>query len=131
MHNSQVIIMNGKESMLITGEKDVDSAIKKLKDYGAETVIVTLMSEARWFWIMNGPSGCPPTRSKWWTMTGGGDSFTAGFIHAKYHGYSNEEAVSSPSAVAALNIVTPGASTDLPSENDVVEFMKTAEFLEA
>ena len=62
--------------------------------------------------------------------TGGGDSFTAGFIHAKYHGYSNEEAVKFASAVAALNIVTPGASTDLPSENDVVEFMKTAEFLE-
>ncbi|NLJ23409.1 MAG: hypothetical protein GX426_09935, partial [Methanothrix soehngenii] len=49
----------------------------------------------------------------------------------KYHGYSNEEAVKFASAVAALNIVTPGASTDLPSENDVVEFMKTAEFLEA
>jgi ribokinase len=131
MHNSQVIIMNGKESMLITGEKDVDSAIKKLKDYGAETVIVTLdvkgalvLDDERTFRV-------PSYKVKVVDTTGGGDSFTAGFIHAKYHGYSNEEAVKFASAVAALNIVTPGASTDLPSENDVVEFMKTAEFLEA
>jgi ribokinase len=131
MHNSQVIIMNGKESMLITGEKDVNSAIKKLKDYGAETVIVTLdvkgalvLDDERTFRV-------PSYKVKVVDTTGGGDSFTAGFIHAKYQGYSNEEAVKFASAVAALNIVTPGASTDLPSENDVVEFMKTAEFLKA
>jgi ribokinase len=131
MHNSQVIIMNGKESMLITGEKDVDSAIKKLKDYGAETVIVTL--DVKGALVLDGERTfrVPSYKVKVVDTTGGGDSFTAGFIHAKYHGYSNEEAVKFASAVAALNIVTPGASTDLPSENDVVEFMKTAEFLEA
>ncbi len=131
MHNSQVIIMNGKESMLITGEKDVDSAIKKLKDYGAETVIVTL--DVRGALVLDNERTfrVPSYKVKVVDTTGGGDSFTAGFIHAKYHGYSNEEAVKFASAVAALNIVTPGASTDLPSENDVVEFMKTAEFLEA
>jgi len=27
--------------------------------------------------------------------------------------------------------MTPGASTDLPSEKEVIEFMKSAEYLEA
>ena len=35
MKNSSVIIMNGKESLMITGKEDVDSAIKALKSYGA------------------------------------------------------------------------------------------------
>jgi|GEM_PF-337920 len=131
MHNSQVIIMNGKESMLITGEKDVDSAIKKLKEYGAETVIVTLDVKGALVLDDERTIRVPSYKVKVVDTTGGGDSFTAGFIHAKYQGYSNEEAVKFASAVAALNIVTPGASTDLPSENDVVEFMKTAEFLKA
>jgi len=118
-------------SMSMVGEKDVDSAIKKLKDYGAETVIVTL--DVRGALVLDNERTfrVPSYKVKVVDTTGGGDSFTAGFIHAKYHGYSNEEAVKFASAVAALNIVTPGASTDLPSENDVVEFMKTAEFLEA
>ncbi len=130
MQNSQVIIMNGKESMLITGEKDVDSAIKKLKEYGAETVIVTL--DVRGALVLDDERSfrVPAYKVKVVDTTGGGDSFTAGFIHAKYKGYSNEEAVKFASAVAALNIITPGASTDLPSEEDVVEFMKRAEPLE-
>lgn len=131
MRNSQVIIMNGKESMLITGEKDIDSAIKALKNYGAETVIVTLDVKGAMVADDSQIFQVPTYKVKVVDTTGGGDSFTAGFIHAKYQGYQTREAVMFASAVAALNIITPGASTDLPSEEDVVEFMKTAEFLEA
>ncbi len=63
--------------------------------------------------------------------TGGGDSYTAGFVHARFKGYSTRDAVKFAGAVAALNIMTPGASTDLPLEKDVIEFLKRADYLQA
>lgn len=129
MENSDVIIMNGRESLMITGKKDVGSAIRELKKYGAETVIVTedirgsLVSE-------NGETfHVPSYKVKVVDTTGGGDSYTAGFIHAKKSlGWLTKDAVAFASAVAALNIVTPGASTDLPTEKDALKFMRTAKY---
>lgn len=129
MKNSKVIIMNGKESCMITGKKDVESAIKELKKYGAETVIATqdirgsLVAEnGKIFQV-------PSYKVRVVDTTGGGDSYTAGFIHAKFRGYSTGEAVKFATAVAALNIITSGASTDLPTEEEVIRFMKTAEYI--
>jgi len=130
MQNSKVIIMNGKESCLITGGKDVESAIKELKKYGAETVIVTQDVKGSLVAENGEIFRVPSYKVKVVDTTGGGDSYTAGFIHAKFRGYSTKEAVEFASAVAALNITTPGASTDLPTEKEVIEFMKTAKYLE-
>ena len=130
MQNSKVIIMNGKESCLITGGKDVESAIKELKKYGAETVIVTQDVKGSLVAENGEIFRVPSYKVKVVDTTGGGDSYTAGFIHAKFGGYSTKEAVEFASAVAALNITTPGASTDLPTEKKVIEFMKTAKYLE-
>ena len=131
MENSQVIIMNGKESCMITGEKDVESAIKALQNYGAETVIATLDVKGSLVAENDRIFHVPSYKVKVVDTTGGGDSYTAGFVHAKSKGYSTEEAVRFAAAVAALNIITPGASTDLPTEEEVIEFMKTAEYLPA
>jgi sugar/nucleoside kinase (ribokinase family) len=128
MKNSDVIIMNGKESCMITGKGDVESAIEELKMYGAETVIITqdikgsLVAENGKIFRM------PSYKVKVVDTTGGGDSYTAGFVHAKFRGYSTEEAVKFAGAVAALNIITPGASTDLPTEKEVIKFMETAKY---
>ena len=131
MENSQVIIMNGKESCMITGEKDVESAIKALQNYGAETVIATLDVKGSLVAENDRIFHVPSYKVKVVDTTGGGDSYTAGFVHAKSKGYSTEEAVKFAAAVAALKIITPGASTDLPTEEEVIEFMKTAESLPA
>jgi ribokinase len=131
MENSQVIIMNGKESCMITGEKDVESAIKALQNYGAQIVIATLDVKGSLVAENDRIFHVPSYKVKVVDTTGGGDSYTAGFVHAKSKGYSTEEAVKFAAAVAALNIMTPGASTDLPTEEEVIEFMKTAEYLPA
>jgi len=131
MENSKVIIMNGKESCMITGEKDVESAIKALQNYRAQTVIVTLDVKGSLVAESDRIFHVPSYKVKVVDTTGGGDSYTAGFVHAKSKGYSTEEAVKFAAAVAALNIITPGASTDLPTEEEVIEFMKTAEYLPA
>jgi ribokinase len=131
MENSKVIIMNGKESCMITGEKDVESAIRALRNYGAQTVIATLDVKGSLVAENDRIFHVPSYKVKVVDTTGGGDSYTAGFVHAKSKGYSTEEAVKFAAAVAALNIMTPGASTDLPTEKEVIEFMKTAEYLPA
>ncbi len=130
LKNSKVIIMNGKESCMITGKKDAESAIKDLKQYGAETVIATRDVKGSLVAENGEIFQVPSYKVKVVDTTGGGDSYTAGFVHAKFRGYSTEEAVKFAGAVAALNIMTPGASTDLPTEEEVVKFMKTAEYIE-
>ncbi len=131
MKNSKVIIMNGKEARMISGKEDVDSAIRELQSYGAETVIATMDVKGSLVLENGEVFHVPSYKVKVVDTTGGGDSYTAGFVHAKFKGYSTKEAVKFASAVAALNIMTPGASTDLPTEENVIEFMKTAEYLEA
>ena len=131
MKNSDLIIMNGKEACLITGETDVELAIKELQKYGAETVIITQDVKGSLVAENGKIIRVPSYKVKVVDTTGGGDSYTAGFVHAKLKGYSTEEAVKFAGAVAALNIITTGASTDLPTEKDVLEFLKTAEYLEA
>ncbi|MGC9310202.1 MAG: carbohydrate kinase family protein [Candidatus Aenigmatarchaeota archaeon] len=126
MKNSRVIIMNGKESCVITGKKDAESAIKALKKYGAETVIITQDAKGSLVAENGEIFKVPSFRVKVVDTTGGGDSFTAGFIHAKGRGCETRKAVRFASAVAALNIATPGASTDLPSEKEVLAFMRRA-----
>ncbi len=130
LENSKIIIMNGKESCMITGKKDAESAIKDLKQYGAETVIATRDLKGSLVAENGEIFQVPSYKVKVVDTTGGGDSYTAGFVHAKFRGYSTEEAVKFAGAVAALNIMTPGASTDLPTEEEVVKFMKTAEYIE-
>lgn len=131
MKNSNVIIMNGKEARRITGEDDVQSAIRELQKFGAETVIVT--QDVKGSLVADGGDlfRIPAYKVNVVDTTGGGDSFTAGFVHYRFKGYSTRDAVKFAGAVAALNIMTSGASTDLPSEKDVIEFMKRAEYLEA
>ena len=129
MKNSELIIMNGKESCMITGEKDVDSAIKELRKYGAETVIITQDVKGSLVAESDEIFRVPSYKVNVVDTTGGGDSYTAGFVHAKSRGYSTKEAVKFAGAIAALNIITPGASTDLPTEKEVIEFMKTAEYI--
>jgi ribokinase len=131
MKNSKVIIMNGKEACLITGKKDIESAIKEIKKYGAETVIVTLDINGSLVAENGDIFHIPSYKVKVVDTTGGGDSYTAGFVHAKSRGYSTKDAVRFAAAVAALNILTPGASTDLPSEKETLEFMKKAKYNKA
>jgi ribokinase len=129
MKNSEIIIMNGKESCMITGKKDVESAIKELNKYGADIVIITQDVKGSLVAENDEIFRVPSYKVKVVDTTGGGDSYTAGFVHAKSRGYSTEEAVKFASAIAALNIITPGASTDLPTEKEAIEFMKTAEYI--
>ena len=114
---------------MITGENDVDSAIKELKKYEAEIVIITQDVKGSLVVENDEIFRVPSYKVKVVDTTGGGESYTAGFVHAKFRGYSTEDAVKFASAIAALNIITPGASTDLPTEKEVIEFMKTAEYI--
>jgi ribokinase len=125
---SSIVILNDKEAKLITGKDDIDGAMDELRRYGPEIVIIT--RDIRGSMVADGNDlyTVPSYKVKVVDTTGGGDSFTAGFIHAKSRGYSTRDAVRFASGVAALNILTPGASTDLPSEKEVLNFMKKAKY---
>ncbi|MBN2095029.1 MAG: carbohydrate kinase family protein [Candidatus Aenigmarchaeota archaeon] len=128
MKKSQVIIMNGKEAQKITGCNSPQAALEKLKSYGAKTIIVTLDVRGCIVYDEEAAFHVPAFKVKVVDTTGGGDSFTAGFVHAKARGFNTLEAVRFAGAVAALNILTPGASTDLPTEKEAIKYMKNAKY---
>jgi ribokinase len=57
--------------------------------------------------------------------TGAGDAYAAGFIHFYYQKFPLEEVAQRATACAALQIMQPGARDGLPTEREVVEFIKS------
>jgi ribokinase len=126
LERSDCIIMNDKEAKAITKTLLATAAIKALSEYGAETVIVTCNSRGTLLYEEGQLQKIPAHKVKVVNTTGAGDSFTAGFIHAKNKNWESLEAVRFANALAALVIQTPGASVDLPDEREIIALMNRA-----
>lgn len=77
------LIPNDEEAMLLTGEKTVEGAAKKLRNAGVQNVIIKC--GARGCYLKSGESGAWISAEPDVTCidtTGAGDSFTAGFLYA-------------------------------------------------
>lgn len=126
LKSSDIIIMNEKEACTLTKKKSVKDSVNVLGSYGAKTVIVTRDKQGCISLEDGKLISIPAYKVRVVDTTGGGDSFTAGYIHAKFKGFDTIKAIKFANAVASLNIMTPGASVDLPSERKVLNFMKRA-----
>lgn len=125
MNRSDCIIMNDLEAKRLTRKKTVADAIHSLESYGAKTVIVTQNSRGNLLYENGTLLRVPSHKVKVVNTTGAGDSFTAGFLHAKNGGCNSLDAVKFANALAALVIQTPGASVDLPSKEKIASLMRS------
>jgi len=121
---SDLVIMNKKEALKLTGMKSVINALNWLKSRSKGDVIVTLGSKGCLLATKNSVKRFKAYKVKVVDTTGAGDSFSAGVVHALRKGYDIEQAVKFGSALSALVIQTEGATKTLPKEDEVEDFLR-------
>ncbi len=106
------------------GKMDLFQAVRRLRDYGSELVIIT-----------NGAAGCvagwedqvqwlPAFKIDALDTTGAGDLFHAGVLHGLLEGWEVERCVRWASATAALGSTRLGGRGRLPSVEEVEGFLE-------
>ena len=121
--SSDLLILNNKEALKLSNTTKVDRAINVLRKK-VEKGIVTLGSKGCIVWEGKKTKRVKAYKVKVADTTGAGDSFSAGVIHAFSRGLKLEKAAKFGSAVSALVIQVEGATTWLPKEHDVIEFLR-------
>jgi len=121
------VVPNETEARTLTGVevKDVvtaEAAARKLLDYGAPVVIITLGEQGALLVTEGGASHVPARQVKAVDTTAAGDAFIGGLATALVKGFSLPEAVRYATCAGTLATTVFGAQTSLPSAERVQEF---------
>jgi sugar/nucleoside kinase (ribokinase family) len=117
------IILNDEEAKVLTKEKDINVAGKKLlKNF--EIAIITLGKDGSILFKDNMKIYQNAFKVNIVSTLGAGDSFTAGFIHWYGKTKNLKESLKFASAVAAINLLDHSPIPNINSEKDVLNFLK-------
>ncbi|MEM5793564.1 MAG: carbohydrate kinase family protein [Candidatus Aenigmatarchaeota archaeon] len=119
-----IVVMNGEEACELTGTRNEKKSLKKFLELGLKSVIVTRGKRG----LMGYDNGKFYKKTsinvRVVDTTGAGDTFTAGFLHWFIKTNSFEESLEFGNSTAALNIMSVGASKNLPTESEVISLME-------
>ena len=105
-------------------EDDPTLALETMHSYGPKTAVITQGSKG---WIYSDSKEKRKGRAfqvKTVDTTGAGDSFHGAFAFAIACGWNTQNCCEFASAVAAINCISPGGRTGLPSLNQTLEFLR-------
>ncbi|MDO4634039.1 MAG: carbohydrate kinase family protein [Eubacteriales bacterium] len=114
------------EAVYVTGSKDPDEIADYFLAAGVKNVLLKLGGEGCFFKNHTERFFTDPFEVTPVDTTGCGDNFVAAFTHCLLKGLSHQECAEFASATGALNSQGIGAHTFVQSEEQVLEFMKTA-----
>ncbi|MCA1596551.1 MAG: PfkB family carbohydrate kinase [Chloroflexi bacterium] len=121
---SDIVIMNQEEALVISGQRDLHSAIEMISQRGPRVVVVTRGGEhPALSWEGGETSEAPVFPVEVRYDVGAGDTFHAGFVSALLRGLSAAEAARFAAAAAAIKITRPPSLDTLPLRNDVEAFL--------
>ena len=121
---SDLVIMNKKEALKLSGVNSITEALKFLKLRSKGDVVITLGSKGCLLATKKYTKRFKAYKVKLVDTTGAGDSFSAGIIHALKKGYDIKHAVRFGSALSALVIQTEGATKKLPKIDEIEDFLR-------
>lgn len=105
------LFANAEEAMLLTGEKTVEDACKRMRQSGAGCVIIKCGAEGCYLENEKESFRLPAAAGvRCIDTTGAGDSFTAGFIHSLLKGKNLEECAKYANWCGAQAVETIGAT---------------------
>ncbi len=127
--NITFITPNENEAEQLTGIKIIDekSAMKSalaLKEKGVENVIITLGPSGAFLLSEDYTGMISAPKVKAVDSTAAGDTFSGALAVAVSSGYRIENAVRFANFAAALSVTRFGAQNSIPSEKEVLEFLK-------
>ncbi len=127
LHNVDVLISSAEFPEKIVGTKDKKESLREIKSrFGCGIVGMTLGASGSLILCENQfvetdgfevPNGCKDT-------TGAGDAFRVGFLYGLLTGETIEVAAQMANAVAALKCRKLGARTALPTDLELLNFLK-------
>ncbi|MBV8817974.1 MAG: carbohydrate kinase family protein [Acidobacteriaceae bacterium] len=114
-------LVNEDEARMLTGEREPGRAAERLRDRGANHVIIKLGARGCWAdgEIIRG------FEVSALDTTGAGDSFVGGFIAALYRGLAIAEAARFANAVGALSVQQLGATAGLLDWESTVRWIQS------
>lgn len=104
MKSFHALKCNLAEAQALTGAKDANEAVRLLIGKGIEEVFLTLGEDGVCFGSKKGIQHSPAKTVEVINVTGSGDAFFAGIIHAHAKGYIGDEAVAIGLKAAQINI---------------------------
>ena len=124
---ADILTPNEHEARLLTGmaadtAASAEVAGKALLEKGVEQVIVTMGAKGALLVNHNQTQYIPSTKVNAVDTTGAGDAFMGGLGIALAEGKSLEEAARFASVVAALSTTRPGATSSMPTRDEVEAF---------
>ena len=115
------------EAEYVTGKKDPDEIADYFLAHGVKNVVLKLGGEGCFFKNAEKRFYTDPFKIRPMDTTGCGDNFVAAFVHCLLKGMEPEECAEFACAAGALNSQGLGAHLYIESEQQILDFMKTAE----
>lgn len=124
-----VLCPNQTEAQSLTGiridqPEDAFSAARKLREMGAESIVITLGPQGAILVSTESEEYIPATPVTVRDRTGAGDAFVGGLSFALAAGWSITKSVIFATNVAALSVTKVGTQSGLPTYEEVTSFLK-------
>lgn len=123
LKNLDALILNSKEAELLTGEKDIKEAAKRLYKLGAAIIVIKLGKKGSLVYEGENLLYSPAFAVKVRNTIGGGDVFGAAFAYGLLQGWTLKKASNFANAAAALSIADRDAGKKIPILNEILEFL--------
>lgn len=125
---ADIVVPNETEAELLTGLSvsglnGASDAAHRLKEMGAQTVIVTLGASGALLWDGSEEQHFSPPKVNAVDTTGSGDAFIGSLAYALVQGKDMPAAIRFANQVAALSVTKPGTQTSFPTLAEVNAFI--------
>jgi ribokinase len=124
-----ILVVNETEASFLSGQKvetaeEVESAALKLKNMGAQFVIITLGKRGAFALSETEKVFVPAFKVNAIDTTSAGDVFCGSFAVAQIEGKSLTESLQFASAASAICVTRMGAQPSAPTRNEIDEFIR-------
>ncbi|MCE5208948.1 MAG: ribokinase [Chloroflexi bacterium] len=125
---ADIVVPNETEAELLTGLSvngihGASDAARRLKELGAQTVIVTLGADGALLWDGRQEQHFSPPKVNAVDTTGSGDAFIGSLAFALMQSKDMPEAIRFANRVAALSVTKAGTQTSFPTMSEVDRFV--------
>ncbi len=130
---ADVLKISEEELEFITGEKDIDQGVAKLKSYNISLILITLGSEGSYVFLNGEKAHVEAMKVEAVDTTGAGDAFVSGILYKlekRREGIANlsieeaKEIARFASVSGGLAASTKGAMTALPTISQVEQILR-------
>lgn len=118
------LVPNQSELAFLTGEQEIETAIRQLQERGADKIIVTLGEQGALFTEANKIFHVHPYAVRAIDTTAAGDAFVGALAVALSEGKTLLESVQVGNAAGALAVQKAGAQPSLPNRAELTQFMQ-------